>query len=620
MNNRGDVDGSEVQVQVPPFAMKAPKKLVTFLRNNPDSLKYFQYLQAQLQNDVRQYRQRAEQYKRKVLRLEQQVLELQQKSKDDHQAVDSDISDEDDAFEMEQLKEMEKGIQKKNDQVTLNQSTFGDIQQSKVERKKGIKRSLPSSPSSDKGIMKSWKSNEFHQSISIDQAEDQLKQKAYSILKELGFNTDNISSKSLVAKARSIMKDSKYSSTHLCPDLDKFTEALLLLSTGDEVTCIINSILHEISSGQWHKSTLTTLVERYYWAQLIHFTFMKQESLQKLLEIILIYSSTRVENFSLIVLDGLVNNFPIAKYMKAHNLSRSLSLLCYIVHEKISRSADTEEEKASARSLTKAFGLDAFTKGTTPLRVIFETELNRLLNFTIEINNTDTAIVAKIILCNLGVEVILKTIKSCYPLIKSGVSSYRNIILCDDSLEYDLRFNDVLLELCSDPNSSSLSNVTMFDLATQLSSASIADKILQERKLIPVEMKRNVITAHVINLERRRDRLSKFLGRAIRSGLCVDFACCGINQQSNIDDVISKPKHFISNTFTYAYDADEDVNGAIVLKQWDPSTISMYDRLAPKKPVLVNMTASERACALSHVCAWIQCILSIDRVSQFYLI
>ena len=109
--------------------MKPPKKLVTFLQKNQDCLKYFHYLQTQLQNDVKQYRQRAEQYKRKVIRLEQQVMELKQNMEGDQRAVESDISDEDDTFELGQLQEM--GT---ND---LNGSAHQEL---KVPRKQGKKR------------------------------------------------------------------------------------------------------------------------------------------------------------------------------------------------------------------------------------------------------------------------------------------------------------------------------------------------------------------------------------------------------------------------------------------------------------------------------------------------
>ena len=167
----------------------------------------------------------------------------------------------------------------------------------------------------------------------------------------------------------------------------------------------------------------------------------------------------------------------------------------------------------------------------------------------------------------------------------------------------------------SSPSSSVLSQNDIFDLSINISNVTIADRILCDQSVSFLTRRTDVVVGHVINLRRRRDRLGKIKSRSIRAGICIDLACCDlVLKKSNYD-----PKMFLNekfsnqvNYFGHAYDADTKIPVSIVDKQWDPSSISNYDRFVSKRSHIVDMTSSERACAFSHVSAWMSCFAKMN--------
>ena len=71
--------------------MKAPKKLVTFLKKNPDCLKYFQFLQTQLDNDVKVYKKRIIKYKEEISSLQKQLKKALAEQSNGRNGVGKDV-------------------------------------------------------------------------------------------------------------------------------------------------------------------------------------------------------------------------------------------------------------------------------------------------------------------------------------------------------------------------------------------------------------------------------------------------------------------------------------------------------------------------------------------------
>jgi len=158
-------------------------------------------------------------------------------------------------------------------------------------------------------------------------------------------------------------------------------------------------------------------------------------------------------------------------------------------------------------------------------------------------------------------------------------------------------------------------------------------------------------TVRVINLERRRDRMASFMSQAMHAGLWV---LPGVippdrwqamekqEQQRNDDDteMISSDKchDLISYIGTHAIDGSQGspaeiernliewlelggvANGrskieldSLVLPQWRPNDLRAFDINASDDPnLMVSVSPSEKACALSHIATWRGIASSLD--------
>eukprot|EP00816_Leptocylindrus_hargravesii_P011027 CAMPEP_0196823102 /NCGR_PEP_ID=MMETSP1362-20130617/86136_1 /TAXON_ID=163516 /ORGANISM="Leptocylindrus danicus, Strain CCMP1856" /LENGTH=285 /DNA_ID=CAMNT_0042202865 /DNA_START=27 /DNA_END=881 /DNA_ORIENTATION=+ len=182
-------------------------------------------------------------------------------------------------------------------------------------------------------------------------------------------------------------------------------------------------------------------------------------------------------------------------------------------------------------------------------------------------------------------------------------------------MDHRTAVDEALCKLYNARPHSSEDIIRLFDLAIVVGNSELVCDIMNENKSIYFDT-RKLITANVINLERRTDRLAKFIGRAIRCNLLVNLACMEIKGNSHdiiIADLLKGKNEETLYKFTHAMDAYTSVSDIFVKKEWDPSKLAIYDKLAPRESVLVNTTASERACALSHISAWMQCLMSLSQ-------
>ena len=120
----------------------------------------------------------------------------------------------------------------------------------------------------------------------------------------------------------------------------------------------------------------------------------------------------------------------------------------------------------------------------------------------------------------------------------------------------------------------------------------------------------------IINLERRKDRMNAFIAQALRFGMITLKALGNIEDNDNAHGQAPEGYEF----GCYAFDGSGGMAEALarltkvagsasslnslVAPDWRPHDLKAFDREAPYHDNLVLMTASERACALSHICSW----------------
>eukprot|EP00536_Pseudo-nitzschia_multiseries_P006797 jgi/Psemu1/193922/e_gw1.149.25.1 len=138
---------------------------------------------------------------------------------------------------------------------------------------------------------------------------------------------------------------------------------------------------------------------------------------------------------------------------------------------------------------------------------------------------------------------------------------------------------------------------------------------------------------HVINLERRKDRLSSFLSQAMVAGLWVLRGVIYPDQWEAMDykDPQRHAPDLTSYIGSYAIDGSQDsparveqnlmdwldlggaaANGtsryeldSLVLPRWRPNDLRPFDVYASDDPkLMVSVSPSEKACALSHIATW----------------
>ena len=122
----------------------------------------------------------------------------------------------------------------------------------------------------------------------------------------------------------------------------------------------------------------------------------------------------------------------------------------------------------------------------------------------------------------------------------------------------------------------------------------------------------------VINLERRSDRWSSIVGQARTSQLLIVRGPASLLEASDSDsDNDADNKAYWGN---YAFDGRGDVDFTstrisidetstirltdFVATHWYPSKLKAFDRNAKDEEVSVPASATERACALSHIACW----------------
>lgn len=126
-----------------------------------------------------------------------------------------------------------------------------------------------------------------------------------------------------------------------------------------------------------------------------------------------------------------------------------------------------------------------------------------------------------------------------------------------------------------------------------------------------IDSSSSIPTIRVINLERRSDRWNAIMGQARASQLLVVRGPASLVEASNRDD-----KAYWGN---YAFDGRGDVDftnrritlgdtsirlNDYVATHWLPSELSVFDKNAKEDEVSVPASATERACALSHIASW----------------
>ena len=235
--------------------MKAPKKLVTFLKKNPDCLKYFQFLQTQLDNDVKVYKKRIIKYKEEISSLQKQLKKALAEQSNGRNGVgkdvgnhynnkvegdvESEISDEDDfIFEQEQMMKEESKKKPSKPKIIAKDKTSALVK-AKIRKKRLLPPPSPTynedsfissstAPIAKKRLEIDQVNNEMQSSslMSIIEAKDSLEKEGWSILEEFELHKETINEKALVAKARSIIKSQTFSSITSCRELNKLEDAL----------------------------------------------------------------------------------------------------------------------------------------------------------------------------------------------------------------------------------------------------------------------------------------------------------------------------------------------------------------------------------------------------------
>ena len=121
----------------------------------------------------------------------------------------------------------------------------------------------------------------------------------------------------------------------------------------------------------------------------------------------------------------------------------------------------------------------------------------------------------------------------------------------------------------------------------------------------------------VINLKRRKDRMNSFMAQALQAGLLVLYALGNMaegnayNATTTEDDldfggyaVDGGGRMAVAQEHLVQVAGSLAVLNKLVAPDWRPSDLKPFDRDAPDHEDLVLATASERACALSHISSW----------------
>ena len=141
------------------------------------------------------------------------------------------------------------------------------------------------------------------------------------------------------------------------------------------------------------------------------------------------------------------------------------------------------------------------------------------------------------------------------------------------------------------------------------------------RRIVPqstIDFSCSTPVIRVINLERRSDRWSSIVGQARASQLLIVRGPASLLEASDSDsDNDADNKAYWGN---YAFDGRGDVDFTstsisidetstirltdFVTTHWYPSKLKAFDRNAKDEEVSVPASATERACALSHIACW----------------
>jgi len=673
-----------------------PQKLIKFLQKNSDSLKYFQYLQSQLDNDVRLYKKRAERYKKRVSELELQIREGRsagqfqkkeswQKKKDNREEIEVDSNASDDSSQLsineEDFTEKTNFDAKNSTSTSSNlkkrsrSSGLSSYNEDRADPPPGIKESSPKSdvlekdinPSSNSDLCESariWNqkggvgksravTEEKSTSATLKKMKNQSSKRksrshlfeskpecldegmdtkqSYSIevtsaLKALvedgaslirrKFGLD-MESRQIIAQLRKELKNLSYEDTKLSDNLQLLTRILLMTDNTEATDTIVNTIVYEISSGAWH--TPLTVLERWYWATIVRKIFVFRNELQNLVELIFIYLSADVDDLSCVLLDGLIGDFDLPLYLKKHNLMTMYSVFEKIIHYKICNHESAQDEDESAKrlmSLIKAAPQTSSPRTTDEFKSDLSKSIHHMLHLNENIDSHDNMVSMKIIFCNSSVDFLFETVKIYKAAFKPALSAYKQRMTSDDDLTFDERLTKTLRD--------NFNITTDFVMAAiELSDADIAGKAISKLPRGSFTISSfSMITAHVINLERRTDRYRKIMKRIMNAGILYHLAC-GKFSETDLQCVLSHSKledNASTSSFCHAYDANKSISFSIVEQMWDPHRISIYDKLAPKQSKLVCLTNSERACAMSHVSSWLQCARYLGSVSLYFLI
>ena len=296
------------------------------------------------------------------------------------------------------------------------------------------------------------------------------------------------------------------------------------------------------------------------------------------------------------------------------------SLLCSIffyfekiIHYKICNHESAQYEDESSKRLMNL--IKAAPQTSSPRTTDeFKSDLFKSIHHMLDLNENidyDNMVSMKIIFCNSSVDFLFETVKMYKAAFKPALSAYKQRMTSDDDLTFDERLTKTLRD-----NFNMSADFIM--TAIELSDADIAGRAISKlpRGSFPISSF-TIITAHVINLERRTDRYRKIMKRVMNAGILYHLACgkfseidlrCALSH-SKLEDKAS------TSSFCHAYDANQSISFSIVEEMWDPHRISIYDKLAPKQSKLVCLSNSERACAMSHVSSWLQCAKYLGSVS-----
>ena len=129
-------------------------------------------------------------------------------------------------------------------------------------------------------------------------------------------------------------------------------------------------------------------------------------------------------------------------------------------------------------------------------------------------------------------------------------------------------------------------------------------------------------TVHVINLERRKDRMATFIAGCMKEQLLCRKAVIDLRQVSSCTISAAVLRQSLRPPGVFAVDGgrgslskvenylSEFVGGQAQLKEfveshWRPNDLKAFDNEAPdSEDVVVRMSSSEKACAISHILSW----------------